>query len=158
MPLATPLSVATLSSNEVRPNTKDLANGYSISCDGVDETEETLKFTSTSYPSNCLRFLHDGSLSEAVDDGITTKAKTSLDVLIVGAGLGGLATAVALRRRGHAVTVFEQAPELMEVRRDARPRNKVGLSFIVDHTLTHSRLEQVFKYLRTPGGSWNNGV
>lgn len=38
-----------------------------------------------------------------------------LNILVVGAGLGGLATAIALRRTGHNVTVFEQAPELMEV-------------------------------------------
>jgi len=39
-----------------------------------------------------------------------------LKVIIAGAGLGGLATAIALARRGHSVTVFEQAPELGEVR------------------------------------------
>ena len=38
-----------------------------------------------------------------------------LKVLIAGAGLGGLATAVALARSGHKVTVFEQAPVLGEV-------------------------------------------
>lgn len=38
-----------------------------------------------------------------------------LDILIVGAGIGGLATAVALARRGHKVKVFEQAPALGEV-------------------------------------------
>jgi salicylate hydroxylase len=37
----------------------------------------------------------------------------------VGAGLGGLGTAVALARRGHQVTVFEQASQLGEV--SARP-------------------------------------
>ncbi|HWM72116.1 MAG TPA: FAD-dependent monooxygenase [Nocardioides sp.] len=36
-------------------------------------------------------------------------------VLVVGAGIGGLATAVALRRRGIDAVVLEQAPELREV-------------------------------------------
>jgi salicylate hydroxylase len=38
-----------------------------------------------------------------------------LNIIISGAGLGGLATAIALRRRGHTVTVFEKVPELGEV-------------------------------------------
>lgn len=38
-----------------------------------------------------------------------------LRVLIVGAGLGGLATAVALARRGHTVEILEQASTLGEV-------------------------------------------
>jgi glycine/D-amino acid oxidase-like deaminating enzyme len=36
-------------------------------------------------------------------------------MVIVGAGIGGLATALSLQRRGIAVTVFEQAPALGEV-------------------------------------------
>ena len=36
-------------------------------------------------------------------------------ILIAGAGLGGLAAALALLRDGHDVTVFEQAPALGEV-------------------------------------------
>ncbi|KAH6999196.1 hypothetical protein BKA56DRAFT_685174 [Ilyonectria sp. MPI-CAGE-AT-0026] len=43
------------------------------------------------------------------------KAVAPLRILVVGAGLGGLATAVALARRGHAVTVLEQAAALGEV-------------------------------------------
>jgi 2-polyprenyl-6-methoxyphenol hydroxylase-like FAD-dependent oxidoreductase len=35
--------------------------------------------------------------------------------LVIGGGIGGLATAVALRRAGWAVEVFERAPELKEV-------------------------------------------
>jgi salicylate hydroxylase len=37
------------------------------------------------------------------------------EVLIAGAGLGGLAAALALIQRGHAVGVFEQATKLREV-------------------------------------------
>jgi len=36
-------------------------------------------------------------------------------VLIVGAGIGGLTAALALIRRGYAIQVFEQAPELTEL-------------------------------------------
>jgi len=38
-----------------------------------------------------------------------------MNVLIVGAGIGGLTCALALRQRGHAVTVLEQAPTLGEI-------------------------------------------
>lgn len=37
------------------------------------------------------------------------------DVAIAGAGIAGLASAIALARRGHAVRVFEQAPGLTEI-------------------------------------------
>ncbi|TDZ35235.1 FAD-dependent monooxygenase OpS4 [Colletotrichum spinosum] len=71
---------------------------------------------STPYPSNCLNFLrtlegrHNGEDEEEAVPGLTC-----LDILVVGAGLGGLATAVALARRGHRVTVLEQATQLSEV-------------------------------------------
>jgi len=38
-----------------------------------------------------------------------------MKVIVVGAGLGGLATAIALSRTGHDVTILEQAPQLGEV-------------------------------------------
>jgi salicylate hydroxylase len=40
---------------------------------------------------------------------------TSSKFLIAGAGIAGLSTALVLARQGHAVTLFEQAPEISEV-------------------------------------------
>ncbi len=37
---------------------------------------------------------------------------SSLNVVIAGAGLGGMAAAIALRRAGHKVTMIEKAPAL----------------------------------------------
>src|SRR4051812_26704840 len=39
----------------------------------------------------------------------------ALRVAVVGGGIGGLTLAIALRRRGVAVTVYEQAPDLREI-------------------------------------------
>jgi salicylate hydroxylase len=79
----------------------------------------SIPFTSTSYPSRCLDFLKDvigqGAFSAPIDTCSSAQAKLKLQIHIVGAGLGGLGTAVALARRGHQVTVFEQASELGEV-------------------------------------------
>src|SRR5579859_1453302 len=40
---------------------------------------------------------------------------TGLKVIIVGAGLGGLACAIECRRKGHQVIVFENAPEIRRI-------------------------------------------
>ena len=37
------------------------------------------------------------------------------DVLVIGAGIGGLAAAIALAQRGARVRVLEQSPEIAEV-------------------------------------------
>ncbi|KAF1975537.1 FAD/NAD(P)-binding domain-containing protein [Bimuria novae-zelandiae CBS 107.79] len=82
----------------------------------------------TSYPSRSLNFLKrlqgapqriDHVAEDPVDPNDRKnpldEAKVKLRIIVTGAGLGGLATAIALRRRGHEVTVFEKAPELGEV-------------------------------------------
>jgi salicylate hydroxylase len=43
------------------------------------------------------------------------KAKVPLEVIVVGAGIGGLAAALALGRRGHDVHIIECAPKIEEV-------------------------------------------
>ncbi|OQE08477.1 hypothetical protein PENVUL_c009G05272 [Penicillium vulpinum] len=62
------------------------------------------------YPSNCLEFLNEPLAGEK-----TITAKVPLNIIVVGAGLGGLATAIALASSGHTVTVYEQAQKLGEV-------------------------------------------
>ncbi|MEM7571211.1 MAG: FAD-dependent monooxygenase, partial [Pseudomonadota bacterium] len=72
---------------------------------------------------------------------------TSLDILIAGAGIGGLTAAIALAQRGHSVKVFEQAPQLGEVGagititpNSDRVFRALGLSdAIAPHTVTPAR-------------------
>ncbi|KAI9371620.1 hypothetical protein BJX61DRAFT_17546 [Aspergillus egyptiacus] len=46
---------------------------------------------------------------------VITQARTPLEVVIVGAGIGGMAAALTLGLRGHHITILESAPKLMEV-------------------------------------------
>lgn len=72
------------------------------------------------YPSRSTGLL-EKIINEKKSDARNGTAKSTsapllLRIVVVGAGLGGLATAIALARRGHAVTVLEQAQQLGEVR------------------------------------------
>ncbi|GAQ45917.1 conserved hypothetical protein [Aspergillus niger] len=75
-----------------------------------DATTQLSALQSTTYPSNCLYFLSRIAVEDAIDC-----SKTSLNIIVVGAGLGGLSTAIALATFGHKVTIYEQASELGEV-------------------------------------------
>ncbi|KAJ5095289.1 hypothetical protein N7532_007580 [Penicillium argentinense] len=78
--------------------------------DNVDELLGGSSLKTPTYPSNCLAFLN-----QSAPKPLTNKAKVHLNIIVVGAGLGGLSTAIALASTGHTVTVYEQAPELGEV-------------------------------------------
>ncbi|KAI7910020.1 hypothetical protein ACKVWC_010485 [Pyricularia oryzae] len=71
----------------------------------------------TSYPTQSLSFLRGlkGAESSSETSSRPAQAKLKLNIVIAGAGLGGLATSIALARRGHSVIVLEQAPKLDEV-------------------------------------------
>ncbi|KAL3421401.1 FAD binding domain-containing protein [Phlyctema vagabunda] len=72
----------------------------------------------TTYPTNSLQFLKQVA-KQGEDENklnqLPPQTKLQLRIAIVGAGLGGLATAIALARHGHSVTVLEQAQKLGEV-------------------------------------------
>jgi hypothetical protein len=73
----------------------------------------------TSYPSQALRFLEkvNGlSGTSTTSPSSPEQARIKMSIIVVGAGLGGLALAIALARRGHSVRVLEQASKLGEVR------------------------------------------
>ncbi|QKX60295.1 uncharacterized protein TRUGW13939_07438 [Talaromyces rugulosus] len=72
------------------------------------------KLEEPSYPSNCLEFTRHVVHPPSSNDHANT-SKISLTIIVVGAGLGGLTTAIALKQSGHQVTVYEQARELSEI-------------------------------------------
>lgn len=97
----------------VPPSEKPLAVSFSaISL----KTHHTLtrRIQVPSYPSNCLQFAK--LLKETASHAAQPKiSPVNLNVILVGAGLGGLATAIALIQAGHTVTIYEQTTVLGEV-------------------------------------------
>jgi len=80
------------------------------------EAAQGEKMDDFEYPTRSFRFLNDVN-KEGASQSTTSpiRASVKLNIIIAGAGLGGLATAIALARSGHSVRVFEQAPALAEV-------------------------------------------
>ncbi|KAF4624142.1 hypothetical protein G7Y89_g14032 [Cudoniella acicularis] len=56
--------------------------------------------------------MSDSKESVASSEDAMTK---SFNIIICGGGLGGLAAAIALKRKGHQVAVLESATELAEI-------------------------------------------
>ncbi|EED18876.1 salicylate hydroxylase, putative [Talaromyces stipitatus ATCC 10500] len=85
-----------------------------MACRGLGSIDGGKPVAVPSYPSNCLYFakelLKDHSLAPNQRSSCVT-----LNIIVVGAGLGGLATAIALAQAGHKVKVYEQTPVLGEV-------------------------------------------
>lgn len=80
-------------------------------------TQSTLFLDNLSKQQNCQKYSNDdvtGIYTNPIQ-ATPTQAAVPLKIIIVGAGLGGLATAIALSRRGHEVIVLEQASKLREV-------------------------------------------
>ncbi|KAJ5665710.1 uncharacterized protein N7477_008158 [Penicillium maclennaniae] len=80
-----------------------------IQSEAHDEAAPGSSLKNPTYPSNCLTFLNPPTPTPA------QVPQVRLKIIVVGAGLGGLATAIALASSGHTVTIYEQAPELGEV-------------------------------------------
>lgn len=106
--------------------------GESQKCDGYERVPKqsfdqkicrwlALPDSTVSYPSQSLRFLENldehSPLSRDMRNGSKdpAPARMRLNIIVVGGGLGGLAVAIALARRGHSVQILEQALKLGEV-------------------------------------------
>ncbi|KAL6250173.1 hypothetical protein RBB50_002474 [Rhinocladiella similis] len=64
-----------------------------------------------SYPTGSFNYLRPSWASATC----SLSAQTKLDVVIVGAGVAGLSAAIALKRDGHNVAIYESTPVLSEV-------------------------------------------
>ncbi|MEE2968685.1 MAG: NAD(P)-binding protein [Pseudomonadota bacterium] len=71
---------------------------------------------------------------------------SGLNILVAGAGLGGLAAASNLMKAGHDVTIYEQAPELSEV--------GAGIQLSASHVLNHLGLGDAIAAVSVKPGAY----
>lgn len=83
-----------------------------------------LGFDISEYPSRSEGLLNRLISNRQNGTSRPKQAGIPLRIIVVGAGLGGLATSIALARRGHKVTVLEQAQKLGEVNGPRRPSRR----------------------------------
>ncbi len=99
---------------EVSPSDTDTDQGHSNG--PASNTRKSVEHTQAPiHPTRSLQFLQRLNSDTNSTEPPPLQAKVKLRVIIVGAGLGGLSCAIALARRGHTITVLEQASQLGEV-------------------------------------------
>ena len=82
--------------------------------------------------------------------GLAIPSDHILSIAIVGAGIGGLAVALGLRRNGHQVLVSNRPPATLSVaNKPNRSMNGLGLPM---------RLELLFNWLQIPTASSGDGA
>jgi hypothetical protein len=101
------------------------------------------------YPSSSLKLLSRLCNAPVGNSNPPVKAKLPLQIVVVGAGLGGLASAIALARRGHGVTVLEQASVLAEVRNSYFIKPSSNIEAVLTIHAQRSALGSRYRQTRT---------
>jgi len=114
-------------------------------------------FQLPTYPTGSFNFLRNIPKPETngIASGHSSNCrKLQLDIIVICAGVGGLSTAIALKRKGHHVRIYEAAKELSEVYPTllsssfALPTTALALPQSDHKPNGKHRLEREFKFLR----------